>query len=52
MSPTKESTPFECALLQLPNELLLAILLASDPEDVFSLEKVLSHITMMQSHQA
>lgn len=48
MSPTKESTPFECVLLQLPNELLLA----SDPEDVFSLEKVLSHITIMQSHQA
>lgn len=44
--PTKENTtPSECALLQLPNETTFAVLLASDPEDVlFGLEKVLNHI--------
>lgn len=51
---TKENTtPSECALalLQLPDETIIAILLASDPEDVlFGLEKVLNHI-VMQSHQ-
>lgn len=52
MSPTKESTHFECVLLQLPNETLLVILLASDPEDVLSLEKVLIHIGMTRSCHA
>lgn len=51
MSLTKENTPSECALIQLPNETIFAILLASDPEDVlFGLEKVLNHI-VMQSYQ-
>lgn len=52
MALSKESTTSECALFRLPNETLLAILLASDPEDVFSMEKVLIHIGVTRFHHA